>query len=98
VSFATLATRNLSAVLAGILLRLGIKTRARLPLLFHQLAKAGQNEFAVLFDLFVREAAERFQEYPGGFLAGLGCFGESKLKFCFGHLLILMAAAANDFK
>ena len=32
-----------------LLLRLGIKARARLPLLFHQLAKAGQNEFAVLF-------------------------------------------------
>ena len=36
-----------------LLLRLGIKARARLPLLFHQLAKAGKNEFAVLFGRFV---------------------------------------------
>ena len=36
-----------------------MKIRARLPLPFHQLAKAGQNEFAVVLDLFVREAAER---------------------------------------
>src|SRR5262245_59694987 len=81
-----------------LLLCLGIKTRACLPLLFHQLAKAGENEFAVLFDFFVREAAERFEEYPGGLLTGLGCCGESELKFCFGHLLILMAGAANEFK
>ena len=37
-------------------MHLGIKARARLPLLFHQLAKAGQNEFAVLFDRFVRQS------------------------------------------
>jgi hypothetical protein len=36
-----------------LLLRLGIKARTRLPLLLHQLAKAGQNEFAVLFSRFV---------------------------------------------
>ena len=66
-----------------LLLRLGIKTRARLPLLFDQLAKAGQNEFAVLFDRFVNESAERIKEYSSGLLIGLGCFSKSKLKFCF---------------
>jgi hypothetical protein len=35
-----------------LLLRLGINARARLSLLLHQLAKAGQNEFAVLFSRF----------------------------------------------
>ena len=38
-----------------LLLRLGIKARARLPLLFDQLAKPGQNEFAVLFNFLVRD-------------------------------------------
>ena len=89
VSFATLATRNLSTVLAGILIFccvLGIKTRARLPLLFDQLAKAGQNEFSRLFDRFVSEGAERIEEYSSGLLIGLGCFSKSELKSCFGHL------------
>ena len=36
-----------------LLLRLGIKARARFSLLFHQLAKAGQNELAGLSDRFV---------------------------------------------
>ena len=36
-----------------LLLRVGIKARARPPLLFYQLAKAGQNEFAGLFCRFV---------------------------------------------
>ena len=34
-----------------LLLRLWIETRARFPLLLHQLAKTGQNEFTALFDL-----------------------------------------------
>jgi hypothetical protein len=69
-----------------LLLRLGIKARARLPLLFHQLAKAGQNEFAVLFSRFVSQGAERIEKYSSGLHIGLGCFGKSELKFCFGHL------------
>jgi hypothetical protein len=68
------------------LLRLGIKAHARLPLLFDQLAKAGQNEFAVLFGRFVSEGAQRIEEYSSGLLIGLGCFSKSELKFCFGHL------------
>ena len=71
---------------SDLLLRLGIKTRARLPLLFDQLAKAGQNELARLFDRFVSEGAERIEEYSSGLLIGLGCFSKSELKFCFGHL------------
>jgi hypothetical protein len=51
-----------------LLLRFGIKTRARLPLLFDQLAKAGQNEFSRLFDRFVSEGAERIEEYSRVFL------------------------------
>ena len=35
-----------------------IKARACLPLLLHQLAKTGQDKFAVLFNLFVGERAE----------------------------------------
>ena len=38
-----------------LLLRFGIKTRARLPLLFDQLAKAGQNEFAGFLSFCKRE-------------------------------------------
>ena len=33
-----------------LLLRSGVETRPRLPLLFYQLPEAGQDEFAVLFD------------------------------------------------
>ena len=54
------------------LLRLWIKARACLPFLLHQLAKTGQDEFAVLFDLFVREVAERIEEYSSGSFVGLG--------------------------
>jgi hypothetical protein len=54
------------------LLRLWIKARARLPLLLHQLAKTRQDEFAVLFDLFVREVAERIEKYSRSLFGGLG--------------------------
>src|SRR5215831_9342381 len=69
-----------------LLLRFGIKARARFSLLLHQLAKSGQNEFAGLFCRFVSESAERIEEYSSGLLVGLGCFSKSELKFCFGHL------------
>ena len=55
-----------------LLLRLRIKSRTRLPLLFHQLAKTGQDEFAVLFDRFVGEVAECIEEYSSGSFVGLG--------------------------
>src|ERR1700732_4246726 len=67
------------------LLRLWIKARARLPFLLHQLAKTGQDEFALLFDLFVREVAERIEEYSSGSFVGLGGSSKCNLKFSFGH-------------
>ena len=69
-----------------LLLRFGVEARARLPFLLHQLAEAGQDEFAVLFGRFVSESTERIEEYSSGLLIGLGCFSKSELKFCFGHL------------
>src|SRR6516164_7605789 len=60
-SFVALATRNLTPVLAGILvflLRLGVESRPRFSFLFHQLPKTWQYEFAGLFDLFVCQRAE----------------------------------------
>ena len=45
-----------------LLLRLGVEIRPRLPLLFYQLPEAGQNEFAVLSDLFVGQGAECIPE------------------------------------
>src|SRR5215469_12738837 len=63
-----------------LLLCLGIKARARLPLLLHQLAKTGQDKFAVLFNLFISERAERIREYSSGSFVGLGCFGNCALK------------------
>jgi hypothetical protein len=41
------------------LLCLGINPGARFSLLLHKLAKTGQDKFAVLFDRFVSEVAER---------------------------------------
>ena len=55
-----------------LLFRLGIEARACFPLLLHQLAKTGQDEFTVLLDLFVCERAERIEEYACGFFVGLG--------------------------
>ena len=69
-----------------LLLRLWIKAGARLPLLLHQLAKTGQDKFAVLFNLFVGERAERIQEYSGDSFVGLGGSSECNLKFSFGHV------------
>ena len=69
-----------------LLLRLGVEAGTCLPLLFHQLAKAGQNEFARLFDRFVSEGAQRIEEYSSGSFVGLGGFGKRGLKFCLGHL------------
>src|SRR5271165_5188950 len=49
-----------------LLLRLGIKASTCFPLLLYQLAKTRQDEFAVLFNLFVCERAERLEEYSSG--------------------------------
>ena len=69
-----------------LLLRLGIKAGARFSLLLHQLAKARQNEFAVLFDLFVCQRAECIEKRSSRLLICLSGLGECNLKFCFGHL------------
>ena len=69
-----------------LLLRLGIEARARLPLLFYELSKSRHDEFAVLFGLFVRDGAERIEEYAGGSFIGLRGFGKCALKFCLGHV------------
>jgi len=70
-----------------LLLRLGVETRPRLPLLFYQLPEAGQDEFAVLFDLFVGQGAECIEKHSSHLLVSLSGLGERNLKFCFGHLL-----------
>jgi len=63
-----------------------LQARARLPLLLYQLAKTGQDKFAVLFNLFVGERVKRIEEYSSGSFVGLGGFGKCGLKFCLGHL------------
>src|SRR3977135_3903950 len=70
-----------------LLLRLGVEARSRFPLLLHQLPQAWQDEFAVLFNLFVGERAERIEKYSSGFFVGLGGFGKCALKFCLGRWL-----------
>jgi hypothetical protein len=79
-----------------LLLRLRINADASLPLLLHQLAKTGQNEFAVLFDLFVREVAERIEEYSGGSFVGISGSSERDLKFTFGHVWPFFIAAQRQ--
>src|SRR5580704_4921020 len=54
------------------LLRLRIEAGARFPLLLYELAKTGQDKFAVLFDLFVGERTERIKEYSRSLFVGLG--------------------------
>ena len=54
-----------------LLLRLWIKP-VRLPFLLHQLAKTGQDKFAILFNLFVGQRAERIEEYSSCSFVGLG--------------------------
>jgi hypothetical protein len=66
-------------------LRLWIKTRARFPLLLHQVAETGQDKFAILFDLFVGDRAKSIQEYSRGSFAGLGGFDKCTLEFDLGH-------------
>ena len=70
-----------------LLLRLWIKARARLPLLLYEFAKTGQDKFAVLFNLFVRDVAERIEKYSSGSFVGLGGFGKCTLEFGLGHFV-----------
>jgi hypothetical protein len=50
--------------------------RSRWPLPLHQLAKTGQDKFAVLFNLFVGERAERIEKCSSGSFVLLGGFGK----------------------
>jgi hypothetical protein len=76
-----------------LLLRLRIKARARFPLLLYELAKTGQDKFAVLFNRFVREVAERIEEHSSDSFVGFGGSSERNLKFTFGHVWQLFMAA-----
>jgi hypothetical protein len=67
----------------NLLLRLGIKARARLPLLFHQLAKAGQEEFAVLLGRLVSQSAERIEKYSSSLLIGLALLQQEQVEVLF---------------
>src|SRR5271165_304636 len=69
-----------------LLLCLRIEAHASLPFLLYELAKAGQDEFAFLFDRFVGEVAERIEEYSSGLFVCLSGCSERGLKFCLGHL------------
>ena len=69
-----------------LLLCLRIEAHTSLPFLLYELAKAGQDEFAFLFDRFVGEVAERVEEYSSGLLVGLSGCSERGLKFSLGHL------------
>ena len=57
----------------------------RFPLLLYQLPKAGQDEFAFLANRFISKARERIQKKRGRSFVRLGRFGQSDLKFGFGH-------------
>ena len=70
-----------------LLLRLGIDAGSRFPLLLHELAKARQDEFAVLLDLPVGEARESVEECSGGSFVSVCRGSEGGLKFGLGHFL-----------
>jgi hypothetical protein len=69
-----------------LLLRLRIEAGVSLPFLLYELPKAGQDEFSVLFDRFVGEAAERIEEYSGDSFVGFRGSSECNLKFGLGHV------------
>jgi hypothetical protein len=81
------------------LLRFRIEARTRFPLLLHELAKTGQDKFAVLFNRIVREVAERIEEYSSGSFVALGGSSECDLKFPFCYLWqFFMAARMVDLE
>jgi hypothetical protein len=81
-----------------LLLRLGIYPGAGLPLLLYELAKTGQDEFTVLFGIFVGDGTERIKEYAGGLLISLRGFGKCALKFCLGHLIVVYGSGIEPFQ
>ena len=82
-----------------LLLRLGIKARARSPLLLHQLTKAGKNKFAVLFGRFVSQSTKRIEEYSSSLLIGLALLQQERVEVLFwSSLESFMTAASDAFK
>ena len=78
-----------------LLLRFGIDANASLPLLLHELAKTGQNEFAALFNLFIGERTECIKEYSSGSFVGISGSSERDLKFTFGSCLAFVYCSAT---
>jgi hypothetical protein len=60
-------------------LRFWIKARARLPLVLYEFAKTWQDKFAGLFNLFVRDVAERIEKYSSGPFVGVWVASASAL-------------------
>ena len=81
-----------------LLLRLGVEARPRFSFLFHQLPKAWQDEFAVLFDFFLSQRAECIEKRSRRLLVCLSGLGECNLKFCFGHLLERYVSGIERFQ
>ena len=78
-SFAAFATRNLTTVLAGILMFccvFGLKPVRAFLFCFTSLPKPGKTNSPFLFNLFVGERTERIQEYSSRSFVGLGGFGK----------------------
>ena len=88
-SFAALATRNLTTVLAGILIFccvFGLKPVRAFLFCFTSLPKPGKTNSPFFLTFFVGERAERIEKDSSGSFVRLGGFGNCGLKFCLGHL------------
>jgi len=76
-----------------------INPGAGLPFLFYELPKFRHDEFAVLFDRFVREVAQAYRAILQRSSCWTGGCSERDLKFRLGHLLPWsVAAKSTDFK
>jgi hypothetical protein len=87
-SFAALATRNLTTVLAGILIFscvLGLKPIRAFLFCFTSFPKPGRTNSPFFFDLFVGQGTERIKKRSSRLLVCLSGLGERNLKFCFSH-------------
>jgi hypothetical protein len=59
----------------------------RAPLFLYQLAKTGQDEFAIVFVS---------KNTPAVLLIGVGSFGKCDLQFCLGHVLAVVYGSGID--
>jgi hypothetical protein len=88
-SFAALATRNLTTVLAGILIFccvLGLKPVRAFLFCFTSLPKPGRTNSPLFLISLLCECAERLEEYSSGSFVGLGGSSECDLKLSLGHV------------